>query len=59
MARFKCRTPGVRGLYVRIAKLALLSTTTVGGAKPLMADEEVDVKVSNGSEGSCGSTAVA
>jgi hypothetical protein len=49
MARFKCRTPGVRGLYVRIAKLALLSITTTGGTK-LLAAEEVDVKVSNGSE---------
>ena len=34
MGRFKCLTPGVRGLYVRIANVALLSSTTEGGAKP-------------------------
>jgi hypothetical protein len=33
MARRKCLTPGVLGLYVRMAKVALLSSPVGGGAK--------------------------
>ena len=32
MGRFRCRRPGVLGLYVRMAKVAFLSSTA-GGAK--------------------------
>jgi hypothetical protein len=38
MGLLKCRRPGVRGLYVRIANVALLFSVVGGGAKPVAAN---------------------
>jgi hypothetical protein len=43
MGRFKCRTPGVRGLYVRSIKVELADETVGGGAKPTSAARGVSV----------------